>query len=141
MEVTSVPRLWVSVNRTGGAEIISAFGSRVCGAAAIERAAALRLHVSHSSRLGNFLEAAGPLFDAPFADGLLHTLPSSEVEQGIWRAQTRVYHFNAAVGAWEVGCQLNNHGSHHCDSLTVRIVGSPSTRSLSAVHTCRVAGS
>lgn len=102
---------------------------------------ALRLHVSHSSRLGNFLEAAGPLFDAPFADGLLHTLPASEVEQGIWRAQTRVYHFNAAVGAWEVGCQLNNHGSHHCDSLTVRIVGSPSTRSLSAVHTCRVAGS
>ncbi|MDQ2102192.1 protein DpdE [Azospirillum isscasi] len=47
-------------------------------------------------------------FDAPFADGILHTYHTSEIEPFTLPGQTRLYYFNPRTGAWEIGRLLED---------------------------------
>lgn len=50
-------------------------------------------------------------FDAPFTKGIFHTFSASEVELVTLPEQTRVYHFDTSIGAWEIGRLLDDQGS------------------------------
>lgn len=50
-------------------------------------------------------------FDAPFAETILHTIRSSEIEHVTLPQQTRVYHLNPKLGCWEIGRLLDDLGS------------------------------
>lgn len=65
--------------------------------------------------IGKLVERKGDLcvieyFDAPMIPPVLVELHSSEVTEVTLPEQTRVYHFNAAIGAWEIGRLLDDHG-------------------------------
>lgn len=49
-------------------------------------------------------------FDAPVSRPIILDLDSAAVEAVTIPEQTRVYHFNDAIGAWEIGRLLDDHG-------------------------------
>lgn len=49
-------------------------------------------------------------FDAPAAEPVTVTLPIDGVSPVRIPEQTRIYHFNVAIGAWEIGRLLDDHG-------------------------------
>ena len=55
-------------------------------------------------------------FDAPTAEPVIRQIESNQIEAVSLPEQTRVYHFNETVGAWEIGRLLDDHG----DSQLIR---------------------
>ena len=55
-------------------------------------------------------------FDAPNSDCIVHDVSVGDFEAVTLPGQSRVYYFNSAIGAWEIGRLLDDHG----DSQFVR---------------------
>jgi ATP-dependent helicase HepA len=71
--------------------------------------------------IGKLVDLAGgwctvEYFDAPTSEPIVRQFESSRIEAVSLPEQTRVYHFNEVVGAWEIGRILDDHG----DSQLVR---------------------
>ena len=49
-------------------------------------------------------------FDAPTADMIVQEIDVGLLQSVILPEQTRVYHFNLSIGAWEIGRLLDDHG-------------------------------
>ena len=50
-------------------------------------------------------------FDGPWNPAVTVTVPVTELKRTVLPEQTRVYHLNMALGAWEVGRLLDDQGS------------------------------
>ena len=50
-------------------------------------------------------------FDAPTSDPIVHKIATDHVEPYTLPEQTRVYHFNPTLGAWEIGRLLHDNGA------------------------------
>lgn len=49
-------------------------------------------------------------FDAPTAEPIIHQIESGSLQRVTLAGQTRLYHFDEAVGTWEIGRLLDDHG-------------------------------
>jgi ATP-dependent helicase HepA len=49
-------------------------------------------------------------FDSPTSELVVHKIESELIERVTLAEQTRVYHFDEALGAWEIGRLLDDHG-------------------------------
>jgi hypothetical protein len=49
-------------------------------------------------------------FDAPVSKPIVLDLDIAAIEAVTLPEQTRIYHFNDAIGAWEIGRLLDDHG-------------------------------
>jgi ATP-dependent helicase HepA len=65
--------------------------------------------------IGKLVDRSGGLctieyFDAPTSGPIIRQYESNQIETVSLPEQTRVYHFNETVGAWEIGRILDDHG-------------------------------
>ena len=60
-------------------------------------------------RQGN--DCSVEFFDAPTSDLVVHTIQADCLEAYTLPGQTRVYHFNPGLGAWEIGRVLDDYGA------------------------------
>jgi ATP-dependent helicase HepA len=49
-------------------------------------------------------------FDSPTVPPLRVEMQIADVERATVPEQTRAYHYNVAIGAWEIGRLLDDHG-------------------------------
>ncbi|MFL4469007.1 protein DpdE [Tateyamaria armeniaca] len=49
-------------------------------------------------------------FESPASETIVHTIEAQDLERVRIAEQTRVYHFDATSGAWEIGRLLDDHG-------------------------------